>query len=145
MSARPQSAQLGLGVIVVPMAGDAEDLRSRIREGASFEALAVAYSVDGSASRGGYLGSVDESSLRQEYRIALRGTRDGEVSAVTRAGDTFVLLKRTTEAEDRWRSTHDSAVTALQQANIRKQGLCFSLRLIRRGSSAERTFASPKA
>jgi tetratricopeptide (TPR) repeat protein len=115
VSARPQPARIGLSVIVVPMERDAAELRSRMREGASFEALAVANSVDSSASRAGYIGFVEESGLRPEYRVALRGIKAGEVSAVTRVGDTFVLLKRTTEAEDFWRSTQDRALTALQQ------------------------------
>jgi tetratricopeptide (TPR) repeat protein len=118
VSAHPQTAHIGLSVIVVPMERDAEDLRSRIREGTSFEVLAVTYSVDSTASRAGYMGMVEESALRQEYRAALRGIKAGEVSSVTRVGNGFVLLKRTTEAEDRWRTQHDGAVTALQEGRF---------------------------
>jgi len=115
VSAHPQSGRIGLSVIVVPMERDAEELRSRIRDGSSFETLAVAHSADEFASRAGYMGIVEESGLRPEYRIALRGIRPGGVSAVTRVGNTFVLLKRTTDTEDLWRATQDRAVTAREQ------------------------------
>src|SRR4029453_3370004 len=125
VSARPQSARIGLSVIVVPMERDAEELRSRIRGGATFEALAVAHSAGDSASRAGYIGVVEESGLRPEYRVALQGIKAGGVSGVTRVGATFVLLKRTTEAEDLWRSTHERGVTALQQGQYSEAASLF--------------------
>src|SRR5262249_33627187 len=105
----------GLSVIVVPAERDAEELRARIREGASFETLAVEYSVDSTAPRAGYMGIAEESGLRQEYRAALRSLKPGAVSSVIPISGSFVLLKRTTEAEDRWRSQQDSGVAALNQ------------------------------
>src|SRR5215471_9591324 len=115
VSAGPQSARTGISVIIVPMQRDAEELGSRIRQGASFEALAVGYSIDPSGPRAGYMGIVEESTLRQEYRVALRGLKPGQISSVIPVGDSFALLKRTTEPEDRWRSQQDSGVMALQQ------------------------------
>src|SRR5262245_28453103 len=75
----------------------------------------MTYSTDATASRSGYLGIVDESKLSREFQAALKGMKPGAVSAVTRVGGRFVLLKRTTAEEDRWRSQHDSAADALQK------------------------------
>src|SRR6059036_2956211 len=113
--ARSQSGQRGLSLIVVPTESNASELRSRILSGASFEALAMAYSTDPTATRAGYMGMVDEASLRREFRLALEGLQSGAVSAVTRVGDSFALLKWTTAAEDLWRSQHDNALDALQE------------------------------
>jgi tetratricopeptide (TPR) repeat protein len=114
--ARPQSAWRGLSVIVVPTESNAVELRSRIESGSSFEALATLYSTHSTAVRCGYMGMVNEAGLRQEFKAALKEMKAGRVSAVTRLGDGFALLKWTTADEDRWRSEHDMALTALQQA-----------------------------
>jgi tetratricopeptide (TPR) repeat protein len=58
---------------------------------------------------------VDELSLSREFRAALKGLKPGGVSAVTRVGGRFVLLKAATGEEDRWRFQHDNAAAALQQ------------------------------
>lgn len=115
VSARPQTTRSGVSVIVVPTEDVASQLRSRIREGTSFEALATTYSIDSTAPRAGYLGVVDHSTLRQEFRVALAGLKPGAVSPVTRVGDTFVLLKRTTEDEDAWRLKQDNAQAVLKE------------------------------
>jgi tetratricopeptide (TPR) repeat protein len=125
VSARPQSGRIGLSVIVVPTEAGADELRLRIREGASFEALAVAYSVDATAVRGGYMGVVDESSLRREFRQALEGLKPGAVSSITRVGESYILLKRTTADEDRWRSEQDSAHAAIRQGEYRDAATIF--------------------
>ena len=104
-----------MSVIVVPTEAAAEELRSRIRDGASFEALATTYSTDASGSRGGYMGIVDEAALRREFRVALQGLKPGSISAVTPAGDSFVLLKRTTTEEDLWRFQVDKGHAAVKQ------------------------------
>src|SRR5688572_25775516 len=103
-SVRSQPARRGFSLIAVPTEREAVALRSRIQSGASFEAIAMTYSTDPTAARWGYLGTVDESSLSSEFRAALKGLNPGAVSAVTRVGGRFVLLKGTTVEEDRWRS-----------------------------------------
>jgi len=45
------------------------------------------------------MGIVDESSLNPEFYKALLGLKAGAVSPVTRVGGSFVLLKRTTDAD----------------------------------------------
>ena len=115
VSVRSQSARRGLSLIAVPTESEAVALRSRIQSGASFEAIAMTYSTDPTAPRSGYLGMVDESSLSREFQAALKGLKPGAVSAVTRVGGRFVLLKGTTAEEDLWRSQQDDAARALQQ------------------------------
>ena len=115
ISARPQAGRRGLSMIVVPTEKSAAELRARIDSGASFEALALANSTDPTATRAGYTGMVDEGTLMQEFRNALLGLKPGAVSAVTRFGESFLLLKWTTPAEDGWRSQNDSASGALQR------------------------------
>src|SRR5262245_4285660 len=114
-SVRSQPARSGFSVIAVRTESEAVALHSRIQSGASFEALAVTYSIDPTAARSGYIGIVDQSSLSREFQAALKGLKPGSVSAVTRVGDRFVLLKETTPEEDRWRLQHDNAAAALQQ------------------------------
>lgn len=113
--ARSQPARRGLSLIAVSTESEAAGLRTRIQSGASFEALAVTYSTDSTSTRSGYLGIVDESSLGREVQSAVKALQPGAVSAVTRVGGRFVLLKRTTAEEDRWRLQQDSGVAALQQ------------------------------
>jgi tetratricopeptide (TPR) repeat protein len=114
---RSQPAPRGLSLIVVSTESEAVELRLRIQSGASFEAIAMTYSTDPSATRSGYMGIVNESSLSREFQAALKGVKPGSVSAVTRVAGGFVLLKETTAEEDRWRSQHDDAVSALQQGH----------------------------
>jgi tetratricopeptide (TPR) repeat protein len=114
-SVRSQPARRGLSLIAVPTESEAVALRSRIQSGASFEAIAMIYSTDPSSARSGYVGIVDESSLSREFQAELKRLQPGAVSAVTRVGGRFVLLKRTTAEEDRWRSQLDSAADALQK------------------------------
>src|SRR5262245_8990471 len=111
-SVRSQPAGRGLSLIAVPTESEAVALRSRIQSGASFEAIALTYSTDPTAARYGYIGIVDESSISREFRAALKGLKPGTVSPATRVNGRFVLLKRTTAEEDRWRSQHDSAAGA---------------------------------
>ncbi len=125
VSVRSQPAGRGLSVIAVPTQSQAVELRSRIQSGASFEAIAMTYSTDPTASRSGYMGIVDESRLSREFQAALKGVKPGAVSAVTRVAGGFVLLKRTTEEEDRWRLQHDNAAGALQQGRYSEAASLF--------------------
>ncbi len=115
----------GLSLIAVSTESEAAALRSRIQSGASFEAMALAYSTDPTAARSGYMGIVDESRLSREFQSALKGLKPGAVSAVTRVGNRFVLLKRTTAEEDRWRLQHDGAAGALQQGRYSEAASLF--------------------
>src|SRR5438093_5295103 len=124
-SVRSQPARRGVSMIAVPTEREAVALRSRIQSGASFEAIAMTYSTDPTAARSGYIGMVDESSLSREFQAALKGLKPGAVSAVTRVGGRFVLLKKTTAEEDRWRFQHDNAAGALQQGRYSEAASLF--------------------
>src|SRR5262245_45619629 len=124
-SVRSQPARSGFSVIAVRTESEAVALHSRIQSGASFEALAVTYSIDPTAARSGYIGIVDESSLSREFRAALKGLKPGTVSPVTRVGGRFVLLKGSTDKEDRWRFQHDSAAGALQKGRYSEAASLF--------------------
>src|SRR5262245_12048051 len=73
----PQPARQGLSLIAVSAESEAQALRTRIRSGASFEAVAIRYSTDATAPRYGYLGMVEESSLNREFLAALKGLTPG--------------------------------------------------------------------
>jgi tetratricopeptide (TPR) repeat protein len=124
-SAGSQPARRGFSLIAVPTESEAVALRSRIQSGASFEAIAMTYSTDLTAGRSGDIGIVDDSRLSREFQAALKGLKPGAVSAVTRVGGGFVLLKRTTAEEDRWRSQHDNAADALQQGRYAEAASLF--------------------
>lgn len=120
-----QPARRGLSLIAVPTESEAVALRSRIQSGASFEAIAMTYSIDPTAARSGYIGIVDDSGLSREFQAALKGLKPGAVSTVTRVAGGFVLLKRTTVEEDRWRFQHDDAAGALQQGRYAEAASLF--------------------
>jgi tetratricopeptide (TPR) repeat protein len=122
---RSQAAWRGLSLIAVSTESEAIELRSRIQSGTSFETIAMIYSTDPTAARSGYMGIVDESRLSREFQGALKGLKPGEVSAVTRAAGGFVLLKRTTAEEDRWRLQNDNAAGALQQGRYSEAASLF--------------------
>jgi len=122
---RSQSARRGLSLIAVPTESEAVVLRSRIQSGASFEAMAIAYSTDPTAARSGYMGMVNESNLSREFQAALKKLKPGSVSDVTRVAGGFALLKETTAEEDRWRSQQDEAVGALQQGHYSEAASLF--------------------
>ena len=124
-SAGSQPARRGFSLIAVPTESEAVALRSQIQSVASFEAIAMTYSTDPTAGRFGYAGIMDESRLSREFQAALKGLKPGAVSAVTRVAGGFVLLKRTTAEEDRWRSQHDDAAGALQQGRYAEAASLF--------------------
>jgi tetratricopeptide (TPR) repeat protein len=121
----PQQARRGISLIAVRTQSEAVDLRSRIESGASFEAIAITHSTDPSATRYGFMGMVDESKLSREFQVALKGLQPGRVSAVTQVAGGFVLLKRTTVEEDRWRLQQDTATAALQQGRYSEAASLF--------------------
>lgn len=125
VSARPQAGHRGLSMIVVPTQSSADELRSRIRSGASFETMATASSTDPTAAQAGYMGMMIESGVRQEFIVALQGLKPGAVSPVTRFGDSFVLLKWATEDEDRWRLQYDNALGTLQRGEYAEAASVF--------------------
>jgi len=74
--------------------GLADELRSRLVAGESFEGLARQYSDDpNTRESGGYLGEVELPALEQSYREALAGLSPGEVAPVMRTPLGYQILK----------------------------------------------------
>ena len=72
----------------------AEDIRSRVLAGESFESLARQYSDDEqSRLNGGYLGEIDISALDQVYRDAIDEMEPGDISDVIHTDQGFQILK----------------------------------------------------
>src|SRR6266581_2454573 len=94
-----QPAGVGLRLIVVKTGEEAADLRSRLQAGEGFEDLANKYSIDASASAGGYFGNVVIGDLSKEFQDALAGLRAGQVSPIVKISEEYVLLQVVSEAE----------------------------------------------
>ena len=120
-----QSLGRGVSVIVVGTQQEAEELRTRIDQGDSFEALAMTHSKDASASSGGYIGAMDPINLDVEFRSVLQELSPGAVSSVVRYGAGFVLLRRGTADEDAWRLQNNKGTNALQQGHYKEAGSLF--------------------
>jgi len=71
----------------------AEDVRRRLERGASFEAMARAYSTDPSRDKGGDLGFVHRGSLIDEVEQAARDLQPGEVSRVVQTLYGYHLIR----------------------------------------------------
>jgi tetratricopeptide (TPR) repeat protein len=102
-----------LRMLVVSSEPEAVRLRNQLQTGASFQALAREFSIDASAGQGGYL-RVDPRNLRTEFQTALQGLEPGQVSAVTRVADQFVLLKWLTPEEELWSTSQDAGQAAIR-------------------------------
>src|SRR5439155_1747828 len=97
-----QEERFGLRMIAVRTEAEAASLRSQIQAGGSFDALAKEHSVDASSGTGGYMGLLRPTDLKPELQRALEGLASGQISAVTRLGDDFVLLQRLSLEETDW-------------------------------------------
>src|SRR5687768_5667148 len=71
----------------------AEDIRSQIKSGVSFEQLAVSHSQGEGALSGGSLGWKKTGQLPELFVAALKNLGDGEVSEVQRGPNGFHILK----------------------------------------------------
>lgn len=60
----------------------AEDTLRQVRSGAPFEEMARKYSTDKTRERGGDMGLVHRGSLMDEFELAVRGLKPGEVTPV---------------------------------------------------------------
>jgi tetratricopeptide (TPR) repeat protein len=85
--------ELTFRMIVVASAEAAEQALARLSTGEDFGAVARAMSVDPSASRGGWMGSLKVADLRPEMRQALAGMTPGKVTGVIRLPNGFSILK----------------------------------------------------
>jgi len=82
-----------LRIMSVRSEQQAEEIRERLAEGESFDALAKAVSVGPNASRGGYVGKVEFSSLPPELKEVVAPLEEKEISDVVRTGYGYVILQ----------------------------------------------------
>ena len=90
---QPVTRKVALQSIVVDSEAKAEDVLRRIKAGEDFGAMAKEFSIDPSASNGGYLGEVDPALLRPELRQGLADLKPGETTGVIKVASGFVILK----------------------------------------------------
>ena len=87
-----QQPDVTLRVIVVASEAEAQQVVTRLQQGADFAALASEVSQDPSSATGGLLGRVNPATLRQELRDALRGVGPGQLSPIVRIPTGFAVL-----------------------------------------------------
>jgi tetratricopeptide (TPR) repeat protein len=94
LAAPPPPGSARLRLLRSPSREKAEAIVRRLAAGEAFASLARAESVDGSAARGGDLGTVRVEDLAEPLRSAAGALAPGQVSPVLEAADGYVLLKR---------------------------------------------------
>ena len=87
------ASQVGVRIIVVGSAAEAEKILDRLKYGEDFAALAKQNSTDATADDGGYLGALDPATLRSELRDVIRQLKPGQVSGVIPLSSGFAILK----------------------------------------------------
>jgi tetratricopeptide (TPR) repeat protein len=85
--------QMGVRMIIVYSAGEAEKILERLKSGLEFAVLAREESVDPTAVNGGLLSSSDIATLQPELRDALKGLKPGQLSHIIQIPLGFAILK----------------------------------------------------
>jgi len=81
-------------------------IRERITNGESFATLAVIYSEDGSAVKGGDIGWVAKADLDQEYAKAAFALKKGAISKIVESSFGYHLIQCLDKSEDRIHTRH---------------------------------------
>jgi hypothetical protein len=84
---------VGLRMIVVGSADEAQRILDALKGGADFAAIAVDRSIDPTARDGGYLGKMDPATLRPELRDALKMVAVGQFTGVVRIPTGYAILE----------------------------------------------------
>ncbi len=87
------SPPVGLRIIVVNSAGEAQQILEQLKSGADFATLARQKSIDSTAGDGGSMGKVDPATLRVELRDGLSGVQAGQISGVIKISSGYAILK----------------------------------------------------
>ena len=87
------SPTVGLRIIVVNSAGEAQQILEQLQGGADFATLARQKSIDSTAGDGGSMGKVDPATLRVELRDGLSGVQAGQISGVIKISSGYAILK----------------------------------------------------
>ncbi len=96
-----------LRIIVVNTADQARDILERLKKGEDFAVLAKEKSTDATGDSGGYVGTVDPSTLRSELKDALAGVAAGQFSGIAHIPEGYAILK----------VLSPSAVTEMENSN----------------------------
>jgi hypothetical protein len=83
---------VGLRMIVVGSAEEAQRILDELKRGADFAALAIDKSIDPTGPEGGYLGRMDPATLRPELRDALK-VAGGQLTGVVRIPTGYAILE----------------------------------------------------
>ncbi len=92
-TAQPEGS-IRLSILVCRTEAEAGAALRRIGSGEEFRAVAAQVSVDPSRVRGGDLGFVSASELREPLKTAVSGLKAGGVSGILATGRTFTIVKR---------------------------------------------------
>jgi len=84
-------------LMVLSSAQDAQAVLDQLKEGEDFAVLAREKSVDPTSADGGFLGTIDPTSLRAELRDALRGVEPGHFSNIVKIPSGYAVLQVLTE------------------------------------------------
>jgi peptidyl-prolyl cis-trans isomerase SurA len=108
-------------------------LRERIINGEKFSTLAVLYSEDGSASKGGDIGWANKADLDPEYAKAAFSLKKGAVSKIVQSSFGYHIIELIDRTEDRIHTRHilmkpDISINAKEQAQSKLDSI---IRLIR--------------
>jgi peptidyl-prolyl cis-trans isomerase SurA len=109
------------------------DLRQRIINGERFSTLAVLYSEDGSASKGGDIGWANKADLDPEYAKAAFGLKKGAVSKIVKSSFGYHIIELIDRTEDRVHTRHIlmKPVISIEAKEQAKSRLDSIIRLIR--------------
>jgi tetratricopeptide (TPR) repeat protein len=93
LAEEPSNQRVGLRIIVVSSASDAQKVLDRVKQGEDFAAIAKAVSTDATASDGGYMGQLDPSTLRSEIRDAIKSIAPGQLTPVIQLPSGYAILQ----------------------------------------------------
>jgi peptidyl-prolyl cis-trans isomerase SurA len=109
------------------------NLRERIINGERFSTLAVLYSEDGSAPKGGDIGWANKADLDPDYAKAAFGLKKGAVSKIIKSAFGYHIIELIDRTEDRVHTRHilmkpDISIESKEQARSKLDSI---IRLIR--------------
>jgi tetratricopeptide (TPR) repeat protein len=118
--------QIGLRLIAVRTAAEAQNLIRQIQSGQSFEAIAKAHSTDSSAKDGGFLGTFRLTDLKADLQRIVTGLKPGQISLPTAIGGEFLILQRLTPEEANWMASYNAGLAAFESERYEDAAQKFS-------------------
>jgi tetratricopeptide (TPR) repeat protein len=103
-------------MLLVDSLDQATQVLDHLQAGEDFAGLAHKYSIDPTASDGGYLGEVNPQDMRLELRDALKGVSPGQVSGIVKLPSGYAILKVLKETQNTNAADSDPARLLAVQA-----------------------------